>query len=39
MEMQKVLVCEREEKFGNIEPNETNSNLKTLNKKCNKKLS
>ena len=30
-------VCEREEKSWNIEPNETNSSLKTLNKKCNKK--
>ena len=31
------LVCERDEKSWNIEPNETNSSLKTLNNKCNKK--
>ena len=35
--MQRVFcVREREEKSWNIEPNETNSSLKTLNKKCNK---
>ena len=37
--MQRVFVCEREEKFWDIDPNEINSNLKRLNKKCNKKLS
>ena len=33
----KSFVCVREMKVLNIEPNETNSSLKTLNKKCNKK--
>ena len=44
MEMQKKkkkkkkIVCEKEEKSWNIEPNDqTNSSLKKLNKKCNKK--
>ena len=32
-------MCEREEKSWNIDSNETNGNLKILNKKCNKKLS
>ena len=32
-------LCMREEKSWNIEPNKTNSSLKTLNKKCNKNLS
>ena len=32
-------VCEREKMSWNIEPIETNSSLKTLNKKCNKKQS
>ena len=32
------IVCEKEEKSWNIEPNDqTNSSLKKLNKKCNKK--
>ena len=34
----KKIVCEKEEKSWNIEPNDqTNSSLKKLNKKCNKK--
>ena len=33
----KSFLCVREEKSWNIEPNETNSSLKSLNKKCNKK--
>ena len=37
--VKEFFVCEREEKSWNIEQNETNSSLKTLNIKCNKKLS
>ena len=34
--MQRVFVCVRNGKSWNIEPNEINNNLKTLNAKCNK---